>query len=353
MQGSPVRVPLSHWILGGLMTVTPLTASALGAPETGLRPLADKAGVSLGAAIRPEFLEDEDYVRVLKASFNTVVPENDLKWEMIRLSPTKFDFSGVDVLMAFAEENKMAVRGHTLVWHNQNPGWLAQLPDDVAVWQETLRNHIATVVGEYKGRIRDWDVVNEVVGDDGKLRETVWSKHLGPGYIAQAFRWAREADPSAKLFINDYATEALGTKSDLLYALVKDLLAQGVPVDGVGFQCHLDGSAPPDWEGVRANFQRFADLGLDVQITELDVRMPGVMDQAALDRQATIYGRLLQILLEGRSGKTAMVWGVTDLRSWVPGFFPGFGSALLFDEDYRAKPAVAAWAKVLTATPRP
>lgn len=322
--------------------------SALGAAESGLRPLADKRGVWLGAAIRPELLEYDDYVRVLKENFNAVVPENDLKWEMIRLSPTKFDFSGVEVLVAFAEENRMAFRGHTLVWHSQNPGWLAQLPEDKAVWEETLRHHITTVVGEYKGRIRDWDVVNEVIGDDGKMRETVWSKHLGPGYIAQAFRWAREADPAAKLFINDYSTELLGTKSDLLYTLVKDLLAQGVPIDGVGFQCHLEGSTVPDFESIRANFQRFADLGLEVQITELDVRMPGVMDQVALDRQAQIYGELLKVLIDGEFGTTAVVWGVTDLRSWVPGFFPGFGSALLFDEDYRPKPAVKAWAEVLS-----
>jgi endo-1,4-beta-xylanase len=335
------------WALVACSALVPATASALGSSETGLRALADHRGVSLGAAIRPEFLDDEDYVRVLKNNFNAIVPENDLKWEMIRLSPTKFDFSGVDALVAFAEENKMAIRGHTLVWHNQNPGWLNQLPDDPAVWQETLHQHIATVVGEYKGRIRDWDVVNEVVGDNGAMRETVWSKHLGPGYIAHAFRWAHEADPAARLFINDYSTETPGTKSDLLYQLVKDLKSQGVPLDGVGFQCHLDGSSLPDFDAMRANFQRFADLGLEVEVTELDVRMPGVVDRAALDQQAEIYGGLLKVLLDGHFGKTVMVWGVTDLRSWIPGFFPGFGSALLFDEEAKAKPAVAAWAKVL------
>jgi len=336
---------LGLWVLivSGLI---PGLLVAQDAASPGLRGPADARGLWLGAAIRPEFLEDEDYVRVLKENFNLVVPENDLKWEMIRLSPTKYDFSGVDVLVDFAQENKMAFRGHTLVWHNQNPSWLTQLPDDSAVWEKALRDHITTVVGEYKGRIRDWDVVNEVVADDGTMRETLWSRHLGPSYIALAFQLAHAADPAAQLFINDYSTEEPGAKADRLYALVKGLKEQGVPVHGVGFQCHIDGSRPLDFAAIGRNFQRFADLGLEVQITELDVRMPGVMDQGALDRQAGVYAGVLRALIAA-GGKTAVVWGVTDLRSWVPGFFPGFGSALLFDEDYRPKAAVAAWRDVL------
>lgn len=333
--------------LAAILACGAVPLAAMGTPEAGLRPLADQRGVFLGAAVRPEYLEDEDYVRILKANFNILTAENDMKWSMVRLSPTKFDFSGVEVLVQWAEENRMAVRGHTLVWHNQNPGWLSQLPEDAAVWEEALRHHILTFVGEYRGRIRDWDVVNEVVADDGTMRETVWSRHLGPGYIAQAFRWARQADPQARLFINDYSTELPGPKSDRLYALVQELLAQGVPLDGVGFQCHLIGSEPVDFDAIRRNFQRFADLGLEVQITELDVRLPGAPDQAALERQAEIYGRLLETLRAVQPSATAVVWGVTDLRSWIPGFFSGFGSALLFDEDYRPKPAVRAWAKVL------
>lgn len=345
--------PLTITLIVSLPLVAVLAASLWfwANSEPSLRSLADRHGVFLGAAIRPDYLDDADYARLLKTHFNIVTPENDLKWEMIRLSPTNYDFSGVDVLMSFAEKNRMAFRGHTLVWHNQNPRWLDQLPEDRAVWEKTLKDHILTVVGHYRGRIRDWDVVNEVVADDGSMRETVWSKRLGPDYIAQAFRWAREADPSARLFINDYSIELPGAKSDRLYALVKDLLAQGVPIDGVGFQGHIQGPEVPNFEAVQTNFQRFADLGLEVQITELDVRLPEPADEAALESQAVIYAGFLRVLLEGGYGKTAVVWGVSDKRSWVPGFFAGYGSALLFDKAGKPKPAVKAWAEVLERLP--
>jgi len=319
-------------------------------PAGGLRELAQAHHLELGAAVRPEYFADANYLNTLKANFNYMTPENDLKWEMIRLSPTSFDFTAADTLADFAKKNHMNLRGHTLVWHNQNPSWLKDLPDDQAVWAKTLQTHITTVMKHFAGTIRDWDVVNEAIDDNGSMRQTLWSQHLGPGYIAQALQWAHEADPKARLFINDYNTEVPGPKSDKLYEVVKELLAQGVPLNGVGFQCHLLGTYEPDYSAVEQNFKRFAALGLEVQITEMDVRMPGTVEAREADRQARIYSGMLQALINA-GGKTCIFWGVTDLHSWVPGFFGGFGSALLFDEHYQPKPATEAIRKLLKSLP--
>jgi endo-1,4-beta-xylanase len=195
-------------------------------------------------------------------------------------------------------------------------------------------------VRHFRGRIYQWDVANEVIDDNGVLRDTLWLRELGPGYIADAFRWAHQADPKAKLFLNDYNVEGVSPKSDAYLALVKTLLAQRVPVHGFGAQGHygvqygFHGAAD-----VAANFARFEKLGLETAITEADVRMPMPTDAVKLQAQAQGYSVLLGGCLLAKRCTSFTVWGFTDKYSWVPGFFDGEGAANLLDENFAAKPA--------------
>jgi endo-1,4-beta-xylanase len=191
-------------------------------------------------------------------------------------------------------------------------------------------------------------VVNEALNDDGTMRNSFWFSKLGTSYIADAFRAARAADPTAKLYINDYNTDGLGAKSDAMYSLVQSLLAQGVPIDGVGFQAHLaiQFGFPTQ---MQQNLQRFADLGLDVAITELDVRMQLPADATKLATQATYYRNVTNACLAVTRCVGITTWGYTDKYSWVPSTFPGEGAALLVDENFQVKPAYTAVHDALAA----
>lgn len=186
----------------------------------------------------------------------------------------------------------------------------------------------------------DWDVVNEVIADDGSIRNTVFSRAFGTDYISQAYRLAHEADPDVKLYINDYSIEGINAKSNALYSLVQRLLSEGVPIHGVGFQGHFTlGQVPSDFV---ANMQRFADLMLDVAITELDVRMEVPATQEKLAQQVLDYEKVINACFQVSRCVGVTLWGVTDKYSWIPGTFPGQGAGLLFDDDYNKKPAYAA-----------
>jgi endo-1,4-beta-xylanase len=180
----------------------------------------------------------------------------------------------------------------------------------------------------------------------------VWWRVIGPEYIDMAFRWAHEVDPDALLFYNDYGAEGLNGKSDAVYELVQGLLDRGVPIHGVGLQAHLVLSGQSNFDNVRANIQRLGDLGLQVHITELDIRIADASSgdepgQAELERQAQMYGELLDVCLSEPSCTAFVLWGFTDRHSWIPWFRPGWGSALIFDESYRPKPAYDAMRQVL------
>jgi len=334
---------------GSCLLILALLALTTAAAQETLRGVAPQ-GFLIGTAVaggghhgvRDPFRQDELYRQVLAAEFNSVTLENWLKWEEVHPVRGEFDFGPVDEVLAFAREHRQAVRGHTLVWHNQNPTWLTEgtfTPDEL---RTILREHIHTVVGRYRGQIDRWDVVNEVIDDGGELRDTIWLRHLGPGYIADAFRWAHEADPDAKLFLNDYNVEGINRKSDAYYELVQELLADGVPVHGFAAQGHLAIQYPFPG-GVRENLQRFSDLGLATAFTEVSVRMvlppDGVPTEAQLERQADFCRRLLQACLSVDSCREFTVWGFNDEHSWVMTFFPGQGAPSIMRGDYSRKPA--------------
>ncbi|HYN93905.1 MAG TPA: endo-1,4-beta-xylanase, partial [Pilimelia sp.] len=301
-----------------------------------LRTHAADRGKVIGTALATGPLASDATYRSLAATeFNQVTPENALKWDATEPNRGQFSFAGADAILASAAQNNQVVRGHTLVWHNQTPGWVQNLA--AADLRTATQNHISTVVGRYRGRIAYWDVVNEAFADNGTLRNSFWLQKLGAGYIADAFRWARAADPSAKLYYNDYNIEGVGAKSDATYNLVRDLRAQGVPIDGVGLQAHLIlGQVPAS---LQQNIARFAALGVDVAITELDIRMPTPATPERLAQQATDYRRVLDACLAVARCVGVTVWGFSDRHSWIPSVFPGQGAALPYDENYRPKPA--------------
>jgi endo-1,4-beta-xylanase len=216
-----------------------------------------------------------------------------------------------------------------------------------------MHDFIFAAVGRYRSRVWAWDVVNEVLDEKGALRDSIFLRKLGPGYIADAFRWAHEADPNAVLFINEYGAEKKTVKANGLYKLVRDLQRAGVPIGGVGFQSHL--SYTSNTTGLKGSLARFATLGVKVAITELDVRIPFPATTDKLQRQAAVYTGVVNACLAVPACASLTVWGFSDARSWIPAFTSGkAGAACLFDLGFSPKPAywsvVTAMVKALGRT---
>jgi endo-1,4-beta-xylanase len=318
-------------------------------PGATLREAAQKRGLLVGTCAASAFFREDQYAAVLARELSQVEPENDMKFGPIHPRRDGYAWERADALVDFGLQHGMRVRGHTLTWHSQNPAWLTEGKFSSAELSGILHDHISTVVGRYAGKVAAWDVVNEAFNDDGTMRSTIWYDkpglgRAGTGYIEQALLWARAADPKAVLFYNDYGTENVNRKSDAIYAMVKDFRARGVPLDGVGFQFHIKDN--DDLGGMDANFKRFAGLGVKIEITELDVRLPldanGEPSAAGLAKQAQVYQSIFATCLKYRACTAIQMWGFTDRHSWVPQFFKGTGAALPFDRDYRPKPAYQA-----------
>ncbi|WP_406159723.1 endo-1,4-beta-xylanase [Streptomyces canus] len=337
-------------LLSGLALLAPApTASAADVP---LRDLAAAKGKVMGTAVTGSKLTGT-YGDLAGAQFNSLTPGNAMKWGSVEPTRGSYNWAEADQIVNFAEAHGQQVRGHTLLWHNQNPSWLTNGTWTAAQLGQLMNDHIALEVGRYKGRLAAWDVVNEAFNEDGTYRQTLWYNGLGTGYIAQALTAARAADPAAKLYINDYNVEGVNAKSTALYNLVKSLKEQGVPIDGVGLQAHLIVGQVPST--LQQNIQRFADLGVDVAITELDIRMALPSDSTKLAQQAADYKAVMNACVAVARCAGVTVWGFTDSDSWIPGTFPGEGAATPYDENYAPKPAYHAIAAALggTTTPPP
>jgi endo-1,4-beta-xylanase len=344
LHGIVVRRP----VIAPLRTGTAVAALALmfgagAAGEAGDATLGSAAAGSgryFGAAIDPDALDEKPYRDLASAQLTSVTPENAMKWESVEPSRGQFEWREADALVAFAKAHGQKVRGHTLVWHSQLPPWLTQSKFSPGELKDLMVDHIAAEAGRYRGQVYAWDVVNEPFADDGSWRESIWYEAMGPAYVAIALRAARAADPDAKLYVNDYNVETDGPKMRALLGLVASLKRDGVPIDGVGLQSHfVAGAAPADFSAVMAEFGSF---GVDVAVTELDLRIPLPADQPALKAQAAGYGSVVRACRSTPRCVGVTTWGITDDRSWIPSFFSGYGAALPFDENYRPKPAVAA-----------
>lgn len=325
----------------------------------------------VGAALNPEQFTEKDArdAALVKAHFNTITPENVLKWERVHPQPGTYSFDLPDRYVSFGEKNHMFIVGHTLIWHNQTPKWVFQdgqgNPPDRETLLKRMRDHIQSVVGRYRGRINGWDVVNEALEEDGSLRQSPWMKIIGPDYIAKAFEYAHDADPQAELYYNDYNIENEAKLKGAL-ALLQKLQAQGVPIAGVGIQGHYHMDAPTD-EQVDAAISAFGKLGLKVMITELDVDVlplafqymgadvtlsaelqpklnpyPQGLPESLQRTLAQRYAGLFRVFLQHRGTLTRVTfWGVTDQDSWLNNW-PVKGRTnypLLFDRNAQPKPA--------------
>ncbi|ASW54457.1 endo-1,4-beta-xylanase [Plantactinospora sp. KBS50] len=353
-------------------TLNSLPASA-GHPydptDQSLRNLGLRHNLYVGTAVDMDALADPDdpqYRQIVGDEFSTVTAENVMKWESLEPTRGTYNWGPADELVSFARQHGQRVRGHVLVWHNQLPGWLTSGVADGSISNDELRDllhkHITDVVRHFRGKIWQWDVVNEAVSDPWDNPPTLhykgfWAEHLGSGYIADAFRWARAADPQALLFYNDYNIEAFGSgdpandKTRFVYDMAKDLRSRGVPIDGVGSQGHL-GTQYGNYDTlqVAAALKKFTSLGLATAFTEVDVRSQmtdGVQAGESaeinprLQASAANFSILLQACLSERHCLSFTVWGFTDKHSWVPGTFdnPPEGLATIYDENYQPKRA--------------
>lgn len=321
---------LSRAATAGLVAAAALTAAAHSAEAADtLGSAAAGQGRYFGTAVAASHLGESDYAATLDREFSSVTPENEMKWDATEPSRGSFTFTSADRIVDHAQSQGMDVRGHTLVWHSQLPSWVSPLgAQDL---RTAMNAHINGLMGHYKGEIHSWDVVNEAFqdGGSGARRSSPFQDKLGDGFIEEAFRTARAADPAAKLCYNDYNTDGVNAKSNAVYDMVKDFKSRGVPIDCVGFQSHFNSNSPVPSD-YRHNLQRFADLGVDVQITELDIEGSG-------SAQAADYTKVVEACLAVSRCTGMTVWGVTDKYSWRSG-----GTPLLFDGDYNEKPAYGA-----------
>jgi endo-1,4-beta-xylanase len=326
----------------GVPSYQPPETSPLPTPQANsLRSLAAPRGLFVGAAAVPGFASDPFLGGLLAGEFNLLTPENAMKWETVHPEARRYDFSQGDQLVDFAVQQGMAVRGHTLVWDLQMPAWVTGSSHTRGEWIAILCTHIKTVVRHYRGWLYAWDVVNEAVSDDGSLADTFWKRTIGPDYIAMAFQWAHQADPGARLFYNDNGGEGLNPKSDAIFALAATLVQSGAPIHGVGLEMHTAIYHSPAPSELVQNMQRLAGLGLEVQITEMDVRLQDADDSEAVElaAQAETYRQALGACLQVVNCTAFVTWGLTDRYSWIPWWTGVPDAPLLFDEAGAPKPA--------------
>ncbi|GIJ19943.1 endo-1,4-beta-xylanase [Micromonospora lutea] len=300
--------------VGLLVAGTVLAPTGAANAGTTLGASAAEKGRYFGAAVGTYKFNDNTYMTVLNREFNSLVAENEMKWDATEPQRGVFNYSGGDRIVNHARSRGMKVRGHTLLWHAQQPGWAQNLSGGDL--RNAAINHVTQVATHFRGQIYSWDVVNEAFADGGSgARRDSNLQRTGNDWIEAAFRAARAADPGAKLCYNDYNTDGINAKSTGVYNMVRDFKSRGVPIDCVGFQSHLGTTLPGDYQ---ANLQRFADLGVDVEITELDITQGG--------NQANMYGAVTRACLAISRCTGITVWGVRDCDSWRGG-----DNALLFD----------------------
>jgi endo-1,4-beta-xylanase len=317
-------------------------------PLSGFRLAAGNNGVMIGGVGGSAITTDVPFGRVVETDFHVAGCENALKFASLHTGSNTYSFSGADSILDHGALHGQLGRGHTLLWHGSVPSWVTNSGYTTSQLQTIAYSHIDTVMSRYRDRLFCWDVVNEAFNDNGTIRSTVWYDTPGIGYAGQGTRYleevfkrARAADPDCELFYNDYSAETDNTKSDAIYAMALDFKTRGVPLDGIGFQFHVSGT--PSLSSMRANFQRFNDLGLNLHITELDVRVAvdsnGVATAAALASQGDTYFNIVGTALAFPRTRVIQTWGFSDRYSWIPGSFPGFGAALPLDANFNRKPA--------------
>jgi len=308
------------------LVVRPLLTDEVGAKA--------RSGIVVGAAVDWGLLQQPGpYQSLFLEHYSSLTPENEMKMDALAPAPDRLDFGRADDLVEWAAAHHIKVHGHTLVWHRQLPAWLEQRRWTRPELAAFLRRYVTTVVRHFRGRVGSWDVINEPLAADGSLRRNVWLRVLGRGYIADALRWAHAADPSARLYINEFDVERNGPKRRAMYRLLRGLKRQGVPLDGIGLQAHLTTQWHPGGRELRWVMGRYAALGLRVDVSELDV---AIGPQAGeLTRQARIYRSVAAACRQEPACQRFATWGFTDSSTWL-----GSGRRPLpFDAAGQPKPA--------------
>jgi endo-1,4-beta-xylanase len=313
----------------------------------------------MGVALSPRSIQQADTALILE-HFNSITAENVMKMGPIHPEENRYDWGPADALVDFAQANGMRMRGHALCWHQQTPNWLFTDSKGDTVSREVLlarlKEHITSVVSRYKGKIYAWDVVNEAISDEPAqmYRTSPWFKICGEMFIAKAFEYAHAADPEAKLFYNDYNTES-PSKRDHIFQMIKTLIDAGVPIHGMGLQGHWSLTSPDD-SSLEASIAKFSSLGIEVQVTELDVsvypqekgrrdRRPDESDMFTAEmeeKQMRQYQTIFEVLRRHKDVITGVTfWNVSDRHSWLDNF-PVRGRKnypLLFDQNLQPKKA--------------
>jgi endo-1,4-beta-xylanase len=309
---------------------------------------ADKHGLVFGTAITAGDIFDPEMKEFITSHFNLVVPENTMKWVNIRPTKQFWNWSDLDKMVDFAEENDIIIKGHPLIWDEQTPGFVNSVKTKEAAL-EIIVEHITEIMTRYKGRIQMYDVVNEPFAEDGSMLDSFWYRTCGTEFIDVAFRTAREIDPDAILILNEFNNEFAGhPKSDGMYEFVKGMVERGVPIDGIGIQMHIMAESYFDAEALQANIKRYADLGLSVYFSEIDVRIKNPVTGDNEAQQVAAYRGLMEAALANENAKHFVVWGFADSRSWVPRAFSGYGSAHLFENDVEPRNPKAAFKEIET-----
>ncbi|ESK87274.1 glycosyl hydrolase family 10 [Moniliophthora roreri MCA 2997] len=296
-----------------------------------------------GAAANTTFLfNDEKYTEIAEKQFSIFTPENEMKWESIEPQQNVFNFTGADEIVRFAHSVSAKVRGHTFVWGNQLAPWVNDTLSGREL-DQALKNHIHTILDHYRGKLYSFDIINELISDtpteNAVFKSNIWTQKFAGGeeVMKKALTYARETDKEIKLYYNDYGIENIGPKSNALIDIIKRFKESGVPLDGIGFQCHFGlGQVPSD---LQENLQRFADLDLDVAITELDINMRGPANETSLAQQAEDYHKVASACVAVKRCVSLTIWGVSDDHSWLPN-----GHVLPWDGNKQPKPAFYALA---------
>lgn len=315
-----------------------------------LKALAVKHEIELGNFAISSRLNEKPYTDILTGQFNLALADNTPNWYFtdggLRPSPTSYNFKQMDQVVAFAESNHMAIQAHHFVWGEEKwlPAWLKNGNYKKNQLLELIHQHILTVGGRYKGRIREWTVVNEAFSRAQHVYglHDWWADHVGDqSYIDKSFIWARQADPKAKLILNDFGNETPNGISNAMYDYIKSAKARGIPIDGVGMQMHIDGTKPPDKNLVITNMKRFAALGVEVYVTEFDVNMNDakLSNHQKDKKEAQIYYDMMRACIESKVCHSFSILGITDKETWYNHLGLESPRPLPFDEKYRPKPA--------------
>ncbi|KAF5589978.1 glycosyl hydrolase family 10 [Fusarium pseudocircinatum] len=314
---------------------------------TGLHAAMKAAGKQyFGTALTVRNDQGETNIINNKNEIGSITPENAMKWEAIQPNRGQFNWGPADQHAAAATSRGYELRCHTLVWHSQLPSWVANGNWNNQTLQAVMRDHINAVMGRYRGKCTHWDVVNEALNEDGTYRDSVFLRVIGEAYIPIAFRMALAADPTTKLYYNDYNLEYGNAKTEGAKRIARLVKSYGLRIDGIGLQAHMTSESTPTQSTptpsrakLASVLQGLADLGVDVAYTELDIRMNTPATQQKLQSNADAYARIVGSCMDVKRCVGITVWGISDKYSWVPGTFPGEGSALLWNDNFQKKPS--------------